>query len=363
MKPDEDSVLSAYLDDQLEPDPRREVEAGLVDDPSLVAHLAGLEAVHRAVAGLARPEAPCRLASAVLARVSASESARSRRPYYWVATAASLAFGCLLTLRSGLIPPRAPAAVADLRATGARPAADPAAIGGPARPEEGPAAPEPAREVAVAAPLGPVDDPDAEARLRLVRMLDGPGLGRIVVAGDPEAAGLVDDLLRNSVRKEPGYGRLAVAPGLALDPSHPGGAEVFVARMDDGERHEFLRKLRESGAGATEEPSPDPTLGTQLAELGGITLGTGHKGAGLKPPPPDAQIAIHHRESKDILLPGAVGPFRPDPLEGAPIVHQDPNRPDDLLDEPEPDPKRARPKRPTGPTPVVIWVGEDRAGR
>src|SRR4051812_40353827 len=104
MKLDDESALTAYLDNELEPDPRRQVEDSLAADPELASRLAAMVAIRDAVANLPRPGAPCRLTSAVLSRIATTESARSRRPYYWVATAASLVFGFALALRSGLIP-------------------------------------------------------------------------------------------------------------------------------------------------------------------------------------------------------------------------------------------------------------------
>jgi hypothetical protein len=369
MKPDDETLLSAYLDDELGPGPREEVESALRDAPALAADLAELRSVHRAVADLPRPAAPCRMASSVLAQVASAESARRRRPYYWVATAASLVFGFLLTLRSGLIshPVQVPVAEAlGPRLGGWLAVAD--GGGADADVQGAPVEVRPEPRVAVAeAPLGPAEDPDAESRAQVVRMLDGPGLGRIVVAADgegdgPDAAARVDEILRGSARKEPKYARVSVGPGLQVDPGHPEGGEVFVVRMDDLERREMLDRLRRAFGTVVDEPSLDPRLGTQVVELAGITLGAGREGAGLKPHP-EARVALQHPESEIVhkethIVPGIPGSFRRDQLDGAPVVHQGPAGPDELLDKPEP----ARTTRPTGLAPVLIWVARGPAG-
>ncbi len=354
MKPDaDDSYLSAYLDDELAPDPRREVEARLASDAGSAEDLAALGSVRRAVAELSRPAAPCRLASAVLARVTAAESARSRRPVYWIATAASLAFACLLADRSGLFPRGAPVLVADRVAPGI---VDPG-LAVPVPVEVVPPAPPAPRPVDVAR-LEPAPDRDVEARRRLIAMLDRPGIGRILVPArleEPDMAGRVERLLRESARKNPEYVRMSVPPG--LDPEHPGGGEVVVALMDDLERREFLGRLGRDDVAA--EPAADPRLGTMLAELNGLTLGSGPTAAGLKPLSLGSRVALQHPERKDparSVVRAAPGPFPRDPLDGAPVVVEEPE------DEPDggfvgpPAPPGVGKARPRGPAPVVIWV-------
>jgi anti-sigma factor RsiW len=354
MKPDpDDSYLSAYLDHELAPGPRQEVEARLASDAGSAEQLAGLGSVHRAVADLPRPEAPCRLASAVLARVAAARSARSRRPVYWVATAASLAFACLLADRSGLFPRRAPALVAERIVPRV---ADPAPVtADPVLPT-----PPPATRPVVAERLGPAPDREGEARRRLIAMLDGPGLGRIVVPtgpGEPDAAGRVEGLLRESARKNPEYVRMTVPAGVGVDPEHPEGGEIMVAVMDDRERREFLARLGREGV--LPQRVSDPRLGTMLAELDGLALGSGRSAAGLKPLSPEAGVALRHPDIKDkTVVPEhpQPGQFPRDLMAEAPVVVAEPaDEPDEGLVGP-PAPPGARRARPRGPAPVVIWV-------
>ncbi len=306
MKPDaDDSYLSAYLDDELAPGPRQELEARLASDAGSAAQLSALGSIRRAVADLSRPEAPCRLASAVMARVVAARSARSRRPVYWVATAASLAFAFLLADRSGLFPRHAPVRVADRIIPNVVPPA--AAV---ADPVEAVHQSPPESKRAVAEHLSPAPDRDVEARRRLIAMLDGPGLGRIVIPaglGGPDAAGWVEGLLRESARKSPDFVRMTVPAGLGVDPEHPEGGEIMVAIMDDRERREFLARLGREDV--LPQRVSDPRLGTMLAELNGLTLGSGRSAAGLKPLAPEA-VALRHPEVEDAHLAERPGPGR-----------------------------------------------------
>src|SRR3984957_4937530 len=51
----DESLLTAYLDGELEPDERSSIESALLDDPELARRLRQLVAVHELVAGLHRP--------------------------------------------------------------------------------------------------------------------------------------------------------------------------------------------------------------------------------------------------------------------------------------------------------------------
>src|SRR4051812_21809563 len=55
---DDESLLSAYLDDELDPAGRLEVESALLTDPRLAEMLHELAGVRELLAGLPRPEVP-----------------------------------------------------------------------------------------------------------------------------------------------------------------------------------------------------------------------------------------------------------------------------------------------------------------
>jgi len=69
MNLDDESLLSAYLDGELDARRRVEVEAALHADPHLTRRLGDLTATRDLVAGLCRPAAPADLAASILARL------------------------------------------------------------------------------------------------------------------------------------------------------------------------------------------------------------------------------------------------------------------------------------------------------
>ncbi len=154
---------------------------------------------------------------------------------------------------------------------------------------------------------------------------------------------------------------MTVPPGLGVDPEHPEGGEVMVALMDDRERREFLARLGREDV--LPQRVSDTRLGTMLADLGGLALGSGPSAAGLKPLSPEAAgVALRHREAEDHHTGGDVvtpqGTFPHDRMADATVVVAEPaDEPDGGFVGPPAPPgaRKARP-RPTGPTPVVIWV-------
>ncbi len=294
---EDDSCLSAYLDGQLAPEGQVDLESRLADDPELAARLAGLVLVRDAVAGLPRPEIPCSVVAAVMARVDAGSARVGRRPYYWLATAASVVFALILTHRTGGLNPGRPAAVAGPGSAAAVPPATRASAVVPTRAiatalvdledeDEHPPAPP---------GLGPAYDPTEAPRRQVFGWTSRPGLRRVLIVldvMDPTAGDRVNALLVESARKSPEFGRLTLAEGIVIDPEYPGGAEVFAALMDDSEREQFVgRASREfTGDGlqvATiiDSPALDPGLGLRLAQVDALSVGTGRRAAGLVDPP------------------------------------------------------------------------------
>src|SRR4051812_35968358 len=69
MNPEDDPFLSAYLDGELDPAQRAEVESALLSNPALAERLRQLAAVRDLVANLPRPSPREDLSGAVLARI------------------------------------------------------------------------------------------------------------------------------------------------------------------------------------------------------------------------------------------------------------------------------------------------------
>src|SRR4051812_21215633 len=79
MTLDDESLLSAYLDGELDPDQRSSIEAALLADPELAEQLRRLAAVRELVAGLPRPAPTVDLAGAIGARIGRRPSREDRR--------------------------------------------------------------------------------------------------------------------------------------------------------------------------------------------------------------------------------------------------------------------------------------------
>jgi hypothetical protein len=291
MKSEDESDLSAYLDDELDPGDRRDLEWSLLSDPALASRLAGIAATRDAIASLSRPEAPCSLVSSVMCRIDTADRQGRRRPYYWLATAASVLFALILSLRTGLLAPTPHPAMpvvvhhpapTDSPRPGTVPAVHPVLVtASPAPPSNS------------ARPLGPASDPAEADRRRLVAMLDRPGLRRILIVTDvldPSAAERVNGLLRETARKQSDFGRITVAQGIVIDPEFPNEAEVFAAVMDEPEREHLLSKLAREFPTAIIEGETPSDITLQLVDMGRISIEPGRSAAGLREAPVDASI-------------------------------------------------------------------------
>jgi hypothetical protein len=391
MKSEDESDLSAYLDDELDPGDRRDLEWSLRSDPALAARLAGLAAARDAVASLSRPEAPCSLVSSVICRIDAAERQGRRRPYYWLATAASILFALILSLRTGLLAPTP------------RPG-NPVLVQFPTAPDSprietvstlrlSP----PAVSVAEAPPssaprpLGPAADPAEADRRRLVAMLDRPGLRRILIVTDildPSAAERVNGLLRETARKQSDFGRITVAQGIIIDPEFPNEAEVFAAVMDEPERQQLLAKLAHEFPDAIIDGETPPEVTLQLAEIGQISIEPGRSAAGLREAPGDSSIVAlrdpHAQSGRGEVVSSSSGgrvQSRDDPpFEGFPggdmknlppsavlppeLIGEHPARRDGPVHPkpPAPGPKKDQ-NRTTTAAPVLVWVTSSQPAR
>ena len=375
--PDDESILSGFLDDELDDESRRQVEADLALDPALADRLAALGSARDLVAALPRPSIPCCLASAILAR-AATERFRpdrspsrdlpspiaTRRASYRIATAASLLFAFALTLRSMMFgPPGGPGAIPPATGPGPHDGGASATATGVNAFDLADAASGASTRIVEAeySRLAPIVDPSREESRRLTHLLDGPGLRRILIvteAMDPKTAPRIDAMFRETSRKQPEFARLTVAPEIVLDPDHPRRAEVFVAVMDAKEREEFLVKLRSAGYPILEEPITPPGLGTQLADLGGIGIGSGPRAAGLLDVGPNqASLMTFKTEDASRNVVGvAGGTALPSPV-GSPATSRNP-----APVPASPVTTRGDDRQPTGVVsapvaePVLVWI-------
>jgi hypothetical protein len=391
MKSEDESDLSAYLDDELDPGDRRDLEWSLLSDPALAARLAGLAVARDAVASLSRPEAPCSLVSSVICRIDNIERQGRRRPYYWLATAASILFALILSLRTGLLAPiphlgNPVVVLHPAPLDSPRPGA--VAAHGPS-PQF--ASLTPAPPASSARPLGPASDPTEADRRRLVAMLDRPGLRRILIVTDvfdPSAAERVNGLLRDTARKQSDFGRITIAQGLLIDPEFPNEADVFAIVMDEPEREYLLAKLAREFPAAIVEGETPPHVTLQLADIGRISIEPGRSAAGLRDATADPSIAAirdpHNKSGRGEAISSSSGgrvrahddpPFDGFPggdMRGLPpgtvlppeLIGEHPSPRDENahLQPPVPGPKK-NPKLTSTAAPVLVWVTSSQPAR
>jgi len=375
MKLDE-SLLSAYLDDEIDPGQRRTVEQAIELDPSLRERLGCLARNHDLVAGLSRPSAPCSLAATLVTRIDHDQTAQRRRPYFWFATAASLLFALiLLSIGSRHVAPVRQFDSRDVvRVSAPQKTTDSV---DPKEPFQASVSPIAAKPLEPAVGLGPADDLVESSRHRLVSLLDRPGARRILIVTDvidPAARDRVDSLLRDTGRKSSEFGRLTVAQGIVIDPLYPNEAEVFATVMDEREQTQFLARIADEFPTVIDEPEIDPTLGTQLAEVGSIRIEPGRTAAGLKEPPPGAgadslafRIADHSLLTHPAMLGGEPNDAYPsDLMEKAAMSSSDfaPIVPEQAPAAPRVKPRSSpKARKPDALVPVLVWVTSHQPAR
>jgi hypothetical protein len=311
---DDDSLLSGYLDGELDPAQREAVEAALAGDPELAARLADLEALRRQLGGLARPLAPRDVTANVLAHLRRDPRARARTALRrhprlaWgglAAAAAALALlasqppGFGLGLRrpgAGAIPAGGHRGFAPLTADAGGPGPAPAALPAASASAEGLAA-----EFAA-----------ERERDRVRALLDRPGVRRLVVVVDEitsQTLTSAEDALAATPRVERLQGRLRIGQGIAPDPDRPGEALVYTVVLDDHElgnlQTQLERRLATAEVGRSAEPAA-PELVTQLADVGQILVSEGPPAApSLVEPPALPGPAVADRAGSPDLIPNA----------------------------------------------------------
>lgn len=369
MRSDDETLLSGYLDGELEPALKKQVESELLSDPALAEELRRLTAVHEVLAAQGRPRLPADVSGAVLAALAQrrAPSASSARPdrqrrlriAFEMASAAVIVLALGLGLRSALRdlrPGRLPLAAVPTKnvpRAGDRPGSPPLA-------EVTDGAP---RRIEIPAPPEPTPS-SASNRLLQANASDGPGRER--AAFDPSkvsriffvldeiggnAAEEVDALVKKTPRVDSSYGRITIAQEIVLDPTHPRIGAVFALEVDDHERDGLRSSLAARFPDSVKESSPDPTILARLAQAGPITLLAGTPArvsapspARLLPPPMDrtptkmSTVLDRAREKPLVRVP------IPDEFEGLPVTEVQevgPVRPGQ--EEPTPEQERSGP--------------------
>jgi hypothetical protein len=374
MNLDDESLLSAYLDDELDSADRLAVEWSVESSPPLADQLRSLAIARDAVAGLGRPALPFDLAPAITAQLAADRRrarlqalARPGRIALAVAglsaMAASLLFALLLlhrathdrldqldvaqqnpeveAPRTHLIP--VPESDTDTNPTPSLPIVQNVAIPSPVQ-DPGPSLVE--RESAEEAR-------EREDRLKITTMLENPEVRVILITTDViDASGQIQTLIHDDARATPDFGRISLRTGLVVDPKRPGSAEVFVVSINEGGRESFVSRLREKFHELKEEDeSRVPDLVTQLTEVGQVAIYQGTRASPLVAGPVEPRPFAVRTAS------GPAGDTYSDPRTGS-MVGSDSPRP--VNDRTPVDAKAfvGPPPRlkPVDPVTLVVWV-------
>jgi len=292
MSTDDESLLGAYLDGELDPEQRRAVEVALAADSQLAEKARGLARVRELVASLSRPASPD-VAAEVMRRVRQAPLQRrlwtmDRRARRWAAAgvAASAAAIALLSLLPLHRHGRLEATVST----------------GPAHynPPAGENSSRPERSVDILAGasdsdslpenvFGPATTPSAFATARaeqategddqerVRKLLDDPHLRRVFLVADQigqSAEQQVATLVERTTHRD--YFKITVSQGIVIDPRHPGKATVFAVVLDENELRPFRDRLKRAFSDRLEEEDVNPAVAMQLAEIGQVVSFPAH---------------------------------------------------------------------------------------
>jgi hypothetical protein len=325
MMRDDDSRLSAYIDDQLDSDQRQRLESDLVSNPRLAEELRGLTAVHDLVAGLPR-DASVNVTPQVMERI---RTLAARRARFWVprrggsrpalvagamfASAALVVFAVTLALSLTLTTRPLDRATGPIRArydAGTKPIAVPA----PSDIASASGTPTDLSHTVVSA--ADVTSRHAGARLaeqgsavvadvardsrdfeHVRQLLDHPGLRRLFfVRNGP--GGKAEQQVARVIQRTTRYGffKITVAQGIVIDPRHPGEAAVYAFVVTPRELNSLRDQFKSVLTDTNEEARADPGIVTQLADIRQVQSMT---------PSPFGNVSIP-RDALAFLAPGAV---------------------------------------------------------
>jgi hypothetical protein len=306
MTNDDESILSAYMDGQLDPEQQQRVEAVVAASPQLAEKLRGLSMVRDMVAGLPH-DGWVDVSLRVVHQIQARGSERGLLPTLerWrsgsrrilplaglAATAAVLMMAASLALLlqtsqlergAGPVAELQPDEFGEPAAPGIIPVrvdghAISSALEAPAFSSDheipGALADHTIRPTAVAhdRDLKPIVDAGELSHSgnleHLRRFLDDPSLKRffLVQSGpknDSERA--VASVVEHTTHLD--YFKITVAQGIVIDPRHPDEATVFAFVVDPNQVDRFHDQLKAALPGLVEQKPLDPAIATALAEI------------------------------------------------------------------------------------------------
>ncbi|WP_158633430.1 anti-sigma factor family protein [Tautonia sociabilis] len=370
----DETLLSAYLDDELDPESRREVEEAMRADPRLSRELGELARVRGLVEGLRRPlEAPD-VSGEVLARIALERAPTRALPP--IAAASALAAAALLVLFF----------------LGSRPHRAEPPRGGPVE-VAGADVPEQSGSGTVAIASVPDRDDSAEGLAGFPEVAEGgPAVGDAdrAGAGDGGLLGFVLDLIdypegeQFEIEPAPGTSAEELAAGLdvllreqivRLDPRYalihtgtsPGPGAIAFALVARPSERQTLLSLIEEALGARPRKAGwadrEEAAGMLVAEAGGLTLSTATTGVPMRRELPDRihAIPVFPQDSATSPEPGELGRPLPGglpPVSVAPPAAPVSPLPEGTAPEPTGPDSGAEPERPGV---ILLWV-RDAAG-
>ncbi len=326
MNLDDESQISAFLDDELDPGERLLVAWSIESSPDSARQLADLKAAGALVGGLERPAIPRDLSVAIALEIASSKKPRRRsltqagRFAAAIGGVGALAASLMLAVtllhrslhddpnprlvtldappahrtnpnhssesipqapsshpavstRQGSTDPIAPSVSTALARSGqdqgfakSRVPVEPAGVEGP----------EPARPAQVDAMLG---------HRKVLRAL-------IVTDVLERTKTRVRSLIEGDGGLEAEFGQITLAQGIVVDPDQPGEAEVYSVVMDSQGCQPFLDRLRREFPSIKVEDEPEPSLVTQLTEVGQVALFSRVRPAQLGSPPGEFSTVV-----------------------------------------------------------------------
>ena len=351
MSTDDESLLGAYLDGELEPVQRLAVESSLSRYPRLATIAQGLAGVRDLVAGLSRPTSPD-VSLEVMRRVH--RVSRGRRPWMLGRRArrwgvAALAASALLALvfwplwhsgRHGAVrvpPPGEPVHRAPPMALNPAQRVDTPSVANIV--DQPLSFPDDVfKSEQTAGSLGLANSRHAtkiDDQERVRKLLDDPHLRRVFlvtdVIGQPTEH-QVASLVERTTHRD--YFKFTLSQGIVIDPHHPGRATVFAVVLDESELVPFRERLKNAFSNRLQEQDVDPAVAMQLADIGQV-------------------VALPANPIGDLIIPRfdlalrAPGLGDPKPAEPPPLAA------DDAGDEPTAEQERSSPATVIGRTPVT----------
>jgi len=337
MNADLDSLLSAYLDGELDAPERRRVEQAVRSDPVVAGRLASLARVRDLVATLSTPALAVDVSGSVrlvLARRRDAKRASWRRAALAMeAVGPGLAAAVVLLM----VVVRQPVKPAEGRS--GPPIRVARALVAPPAPPRPLARPRPSPSLARGAVAIRPEVLAEETRAKdaaetLTNLLGRGDVHLISVTVDvfgPSSLETMDDAIRSSNFREPRHARIRIVQNITIDPKRSGPGCAYALVMDEAEHRVFQANLESRfGDSVAESAPPSPRTLALLPTAGRVEIFRVQPRATLMDPPAGAAEDVAVRHPPQILQDQVivdmnarpappVGP-RPRPLEGTPPV-------------------------------------------